>query len=272
MVERLIPKARPDDDALGADKRPSEGSEGKEQIKHIQPKAQDAEEVEKLGLMKVPRRFTFRDAKKAITEGISVIARSEHPDEATGECGVNPSKTFDKEEPLRGGTLSDFKLRMLLTDYLMRQNHRFCEINGIDIATHNESLSWSFWEKIPGVNLSVVEDNARLGRYWVMGSWKFEEEAPSGEERLRTAFDVFMVENEKLLSRSEKWPALPESLSLQMGNIIESYEKIKSHFGSQTAWVVEMQLSPTGELYFLQRHPTRSSEASPRSGSAHCAT
>lgn len=261
MTERLIPRARPDDDILGSDKRPvSEGTEGREAVKYIQPKAQDALEVERLGLMKVPRRFSYAEAKEAIAAGIQVIARSEHPDEAKGESGVNPSWTFDKKEPLRGKTESDFELSMFLSDFHMKYNRNFCEINGIDPSVHNESLSWSFWEKIPGTNLTVVEDNVVPGRYLIFGRWTYDIEGPSGKMRKMYGTRVFMVEADKINAQESIHPIPPE-LETAISEIVSDYEKVKNHFGAKTAWSMEMQLTNSGQLYFLQRHPTRAYES-----------
>src|SRR3989344_5064783 len=197
MIERLIPRARPDDDSLGADKRPSEGGEGNEEIRYIQPKAQDALEVERLGLMKVPRRFTFEEAKKALASGVMIIARSEHPDEAKGLSGVNPSFTFDNDDPITSTSEEKFRLAMIETGQYDGSAHKFCEINGVDKEKYDREISWSFWEKIPGVNVSIVQDNTVPNRFWILANWEYAEPDAGYKSgvRHRTVGQTFLVEN-----------------------------------------------------------------------------
>ena len=265
MIERLIPRARPDDDSLGADKRPSEGGEGNEEIRYIQPKAQDALEVERLGLMKVPRRFTFEEAKKALASGVMIIARSEHPDEAKGLSGVNPSFTFDNDDPITSTSEEKFRLAMIETGQYDGSAHKFCEINGVDKEKYDREISWSFWEKIPGVNVSIVQDNTVPNRFWILANWEYAEPDAGYKSGVRhsTVGQTFLVENGLLSPQIENMRdeySVPEYFASSISAMINAYDKVKDHFGRDTAWITEMQVAETGEIYFLQRHPSRKME------------
>ncbi len=226
---------------------------------HVRPKFQDAEEVERLGLMKVPKRYTYEEAKAAIAAGKEVIARSEHPGEAEGLSGINPSYVFSPENPLSADSEElDFLTWMFTNEQLMGRVDNFCKENSLDARAYKNNLTWSFWEFIPGINMSVVEDTAVKGRYNVLAEGLFER-----KDTGKSAYtqNVFTVEGDAILSVAYDFAHIPQELTEKVSEITSSYERLKRHFGSHTAWITEIQLGNDGELYFLQRHPTRPYEA-----------
>lgn len=235
----------------------------REKVKFVQPKFEDANVVEKLGLMKVPRRFSFPGAKKAVTQGLEIIARSEHPNEAMGFSGVNPSIVFGKkrDRSIPGKNLSEFILDILINDFWIKKTNRFCEMNNLNKQKYYSGLSWSFWERIPGMNMSVVEDAAVPGRFWILMDWEYEvvnEEGGTLETKKNYGHNIVMFENGRIVNQINGLHQPPQFLIDKIGEIIESYGKIKEHFGKDVSWVVEMQLNDkTGDLFFLQRHPSR---------------
>ena len=230
--------------------------------KFVQPKFEDAKEVERLNLMKVPKRFTFARAKKVIAQDIQILGRSEHPEEAKGLSGVNQTRYFGKDDRLPGETFAEFRKIMLENNPALRHTEQYWDINGIDRANYEKDLSWSFWERIPGMNLSVIQDNSLPDRYWILATWMYQVPLINDINKTRLVYgrNVLAIKGDQIQFKTNPthYDHIPPQFFAKVPEIIESYDRIKNHFDSNMAWVVEMQLSEKdGKLYFLQRHPTR---------------
>ena len=134
------------------------------------PKATIADYVERNKIL-VPRRFATLD--DALASGVPIIARSEHPQDYDGVSGLLHSPVIMPGDRIDEGQV----IKKILDAY--RNIRRYCELMGFSETQFSNEVSVSFWEKLPGANISLAADSSIPGRYHIfvfnkMGNqWKY---------------------------------------------------------------------------------------------------
>ena len=197
------------------------------------PKATIADYVEQNGIL-VPRRYSTLD--DALSSGVPIIARSEHPQDYEGASNLlnsfqMPPKVASKPEEL---------IVMLAKD--KSEIDEYCELSGVSREQFMSQVSLSFWEKINGMNITVSADSAIDGRYHILvrGTGAYYIEADNGSVK-------FFAEN-----KSRKY------LALDVEKLIDFYEKVRGlyNFDPSHCYIMEVQIAD-GKIYFLQLHRGR---------------
>ena len=219
----------------------------------LQRKDEDAALVKKNGIL-VPHIFeTFEDAKQAVLkEKRTFIARSEHPTEQEGLSGLNISPTISlkylESQGKTGRAFAKFKhadIRMFKTMAMLNALdtfcHYYCNWNDIDFYDYFSEMDYSFWEYIEGVNMYVTADPIVEGRIRIYCSWRDEDKGSTSS--------YYIFDGDVCSNRDE----VPNFITENLEKIRTMYTQIQDMFGTEMCWVVEMQISVSGDLYFLQR-------------------
>lgn len=245
----------------------------KHQTRALQRKDQDAFLATQHGI-KSPRIFsTFEEAKRfVLDEGGSIIARTEHPTEADGLSGLNYSHVITPEvvaeDAEKGGLFTNFRnFNAGQFDDAVKKWHKnfqhtrhYCRLFKIDPDEYVAKLQYSFWEYVSGFNLYMFADPVVDGRFHVFSEWPSDDE----EHADWAVYDLFEAQQPLTPGRTSP------HISIHFAQITALYAKVQTVFGNEVCWVVEMQLTKSGELYFLQRstgpqvvHPTWSLAGEP---------
>ena len=169
-----------------------------------QPKKEIADMLEARGIL-VPQRFeNLADALKVIRQGREIVVRSEHPREYASAAGLLGSYVLSADRMAKGKAFCDEKGTEIdwdnfyehfgradveddaenrifgsleTTDHVAFEDNlkklslpyvrRYCELLGLDVDKFTEGISYSYWEKIGGLNRSIVADSAIPERYHV---------------------------------------------------------------------------------------------------------
>lgn len=251
-----------------------------------QPKREIADMLESQGIL-VPQRFeNLADALEAIRQGRKIIIRSEHPREYSAAAGLLESYDLDASRIEKGktfctenGTEIDWEkfykkfggdneetatknrifgsldtadqttfeenLKKLSLPWI----RRYCEMLGIDVNEFCKGISYSYWEKIGGLNRSIVADSAIPNRYHVFSSEGYNYHNYSVVENGQTVLDEAMP--------------MTEELKAGIAEVVAFYEKIRhtDGFDPNHCPLVEFQ-THENKNYFLQYHRTRDTEFS----------
>ncbi len=249
-----------------------------------QPKKEIADMLETHGIL-VPRRFeNLADALEAIRQGREIVVRSEHPQEYASAAGLlgsyvlsadrmAKSKAFcnkkgmkidwdnfykhfgradarnDAENKIFGSletidqTIFEDNLKKLSLPYI----RRYCKLLDLDVHKFTKKISYSYWEKIGGLNRSIVADSAIPGRYHI-----FTTEGCNYH-------NYTIVDNGQVVL--DKPMAMSDELKAGLEEVIAFYERIRTTKGFNPAHcpLVEFQTAE-GQNYFLQYHRTRDME------------
>lgn len=207
--------------------------------------------------IKVPQIFgTFEDAKRfVLDEGGSIIARTEHPTEADGLSGLNYSHVITPErvtkDAAKGRLFANFRrLDAHGFDAIVKKWHEtfqhtkhYCQLFKLKPEEYVAKLQYSFWEYVTGFNIYVFADPVKPDRFHVFSQWPSDDDEHEGW----AVYDLF--EGQEILSHGATSPFIGEHFA----QITTLYKRVQEIFGNEVCWVVEMQLTRTGELYFLQR-------------------
>lgn len=144
-----------------------------------QDKVADAKFAAENGI-RIPYIYpTYADAQRAAVLGKTLIARSFHPTELQGFSGVNDSPVI--HEGARGGLFEVFHLEdetafkaavFEANLHALGRINAFCEHNKLDLDEYLKEIEYSYWEFIPGKNLTVIADPVIEGRYRIFANWK----------------------------------------------------------------------------------------------------
>lgn len=217
----------------------------------MQPKRVVGDYVESQGIL-VPRRFeTFEEAQFAARNGTPVIARSEHPDEYSGPSGLGDSSSFALDKygamkPRHYGYSEDPSLRYM---------HYALTLGIEEPSRYVAQVSESYWQVIPGINITCVADDAVEGRYHVFGH-RFKNKNDGTETMVSGA----IVEgNGDILRITRRGEEPEQQFTTHFRDIIDFYNQIRSleRFNPSHCPVMEMQLGDENQLYFLQYHRAR---------------
>lgn len=252
-----------------------------------QPKKEIADMLESRGIL-VPRRFeNLADALEAIKNGKEIVVRSEHPQEYASAAGLLDSYVITADQIARGeafcaangaeidwdnvynqsghGDEEDRALDRILgslrtTDQATFEDNlkklslpriaRYCELLGIDKDEFLQGISYSYWERVGGMNRSIVADSAIFGRYHIFTT--------SAEEE-NYFHNYYIVDNGEMVFSGPC--SMTDELEKELDATIAFYEQIRSAEGFNPSHcpLVEFQ-SHEGKNYFLQYHRTRDME------------
>lgn len=212
-----------------------------------QPKRAIADYVEQNGIL-VPRRFESFD--EALKSGAPLIIRGEHQQDYNGASNIIP--TFDltfswRAETVQGVTDYDKLKEKILADEERPLHWQYCKLMGLDKEKFKDEVSFSFWEKIHGINRAVIADSTVKGRYHIMSQ--------RGEKPFIANYSVFENGNQVKSMAS----VLPEDLKDSLADLVELYEKIRNlgRFDENHCPIMEFQTDGNGDNYFLQYHRAR---------------
>lgn len=196
------------------------------------PKATIADYVKRNGIL-VPRRFATLD--DALASGVLIIARSEHPQDYDGASGLLQSPTIKpghkiNEEQVMGKILNGgINIK------------RYCELMGANESQFVSEVSASFWEKLPGANISLAADSSVSGRYHIFVFNKM------GNEWRYVDFEY-----------NPHKKSLPKRALMTLTGAVKLYETVRKleNFDENHCPIMELQYYK-GNLFFLQYHRTR---------------
>lgn len=253
-----------------------------------QPKKEIADIIETHGIL-VPKRFSgLSDALEAIKSGKKIIVRSEHPHEYAGASGLMESYVLSAElisarknfcevngtnidwadffnhradyntryetmakivGSIETTNQADFEhsLKMMNQE---RINH-YCELLSLDANRFIKDASYSYWEKIDGINRSIIADSAVSGRYHIF----------SKDNIGHYFINYAVIDNGRLVL--DKPVAMTDDLKAGIEKDLAFYENIRQVeiFDPQHCPIIEFQTF-MGNNYFLQYHRTRNKEES----------
>lgn len=250
----------------------------------LQPKKEIADMLESRGIL-VPRRFeSLAEALEVIKQGREIVVRSEHPQEYAAAAGLLNSYVLTGERIKKGQQFCDEKgaeidwdnfykyfgrgdisddaenkifgslektnqttfeenLKKLSLPYV----RRYCKLLGIDVDKFCESISYSYWEKIGGLNRSIVADSAVTGRYHIFTTEGYK------------YHNYTIVDNGQVVLN--KPMEMTDELKAGIDEVIAFYEKIRKMegFNPEHCPLIEFQTAED-QNYFLQYHRTRDME------------
>ncbi|MDB5170975.1 MAG: hypothetical protein JWO35_669 [Candidatus Saccharibacteria bacterium] len=131
---------------------------------------------------------------------------------------------------------------------------RYADLTNRSTAELMNGASFSFWEYVPGTNVTIVADSAIDDRYHVLGNKPKRKGIPSyygWQISDESGKPIAGKENDSTLT-----PDVTQSL-------IKAYEAIRNlpRFASQHCPLLELQLDGDGKIWFLQYHRTRDFKA-----------
>lgn len=222
-----------------------------ERERPLQPKRVIGDYVESQGLL-VPQRFdTFEEAQFAAENGIPVLARSEHPHEYSGPSGLGTSSPFVESKD--GSMKPAYQDRgqdpeKLYMHYIMTSGEE-------EPVSYLSKLSESYWQSIPGINVTAIADDVVEGRYHIFGH------RPKGEPGSMPSMVVgAVVEENGDILRINRWGEDNNELSGRFKEIVDFYNHARQlgRFNLFHCPAMEIQVSDEDDkLYFLQYHRTR---------------
>ncbi len=205
-----------------------------------QPKRTIADYVEANGIL-VPKKFdTLAEAKKS---GKQILLRSEHPQDYDGASGLFKSKTLSE--------LPDTNDEKMLRSELLKVEKEiffprvYCSYLGLDLYQFLQDFSFSFWEKLDGINRAVVADSSIRGRYHIM---------TNSDDNV----SYIILENGKIALSTP----MKDYCSIgELNELVFLYERVRNldNFDSNHCPIMEFQTF-SGRHYFLQYHRARNFE------------
>jgi len=141
------------------------------------------------------------------------------------------------------------RLKVLTRDH--RPVRRYAELTGRSVAELMEGMQYTFWEYIPGKNVTVVADDAIDGRYHVMTHTVDE------NERLSHGWQTADGNGRALFEPHRHNPDLINQQATKRA--IDTYETIRNlpRFASEHCPLIELQIDHDGRVWFLQYHRAR---------------
>lgn len=235
-----------------------------------QPKLRVGEYVRSQGIL-VPR--TFSSLQAALDSGVPFIVRTESPYEYDGASGMGRSFLFDAymiEEFRRdtGKNLSISSPAPAMAQYFRDSDQdnfertlakifekRITQLAGLAKLPSRafiDSFSFSYWEYLPGINISVVADSAVSNRYHVFSSSV-------------SSWNYAVIQDGEISIQGPMYtggahPQLYEhELIGDPKTLIAFYERVRTlpAFNRKNSAIVELQAVQPGEYAFLQYHRTR---------------
>jgi len=205
-----------------------------------QPKKTIGDYVASQGIL-VPRRFdTLHEARAS---GLPILCRSEHEQEYDGVSGLLYSPPLDSlvdtndEQTLKEEAL--VKSRAYVGEHISD----YCRFLKINEEKFKAEISFSFWQKMEGINITVIADTAIKERYHIMSLGQ------GG-----AAYTIFERGKPTILHQSGPMRNTRD----QLQNLLHDYEAVRNleKFDPDTCPIMEFQ-TVGGKNYFLQYHQGR---------------
>jgi hypothetical protein len=226
-----------------------------------QPKKTIADYVEQNGIL-VPRRFMSLEEAKS--SGLPVIARSEHPLEYAHFSGLLDSPDLDRLEKETGVIRDEDEIKHRILADANKPNEKrmhlhsgyllpsFCKLAGIEPRRAIRQLSFSLWEKLPGLNQTIFADSAIKGRYHVL-EFRFPDFIDKSSPY---ASNYFVIEGGKIIRKNVNCRGFTEKTDFS--EMIALYENVRNlpNFDPNNCPIIEVQ-EVDGKNYFLQYHRGR---------------
>lgn len=208
-----------------------------------QPKAEIADYVEGEGFL-VPKRFT--SMREAVISRLPLIVRSEHPQDYDGASEILYSPTPDNSQRNLMLNISQTEYEQLITTDIADRIAIYCSTVGLKPEEFAKDISYSYWQRISGLNRIIVADNAIRNRYHIFTSDRIMGEIDN-HSIVEGGTIVFNGPKVMDLKLTESFPAL-----------IDFYEQIRHlpRFNSSHCPIIEAK-THDGKIYFLQYHRTR---------------
>ena len=128
----------------------------------------------------------------------------------------------------------------------------FCELTGYDKETFMRESAFSFWERLPGFNRSIIADSAVKGRYHIFTSKE------KGADYEDSPYFVNYSSIDQRGVQLELLDPFTDEMRIDLPNVIAFYEKVRNlpNFDPNHCPIMEFQTVGT-EHFFLQYHRTR---------------
>lgn len=229
-----------------------------------QPKKKIGDYVESMGFS-VPKRYkNLEEALAAIKQGRKVILRSEHRLEYDSFSGLLESHKIDQnilrkndkkfiQTINKGACENDALQEAKLEGMSHRLIERYLDLAGQNFDEYYDEMSFSFWEYIPGRNITIVADDAIEGRYHITSYGSIDRGGALG--------GIFNGAGEPFDSNDKFADSLSSGMSASdISRLINEYEKIRvlPRFSPTQCPIMEMQFTDDGKILFLQYHKARS--------------
>lgn len=248
-----------------------EGSDYYLQHRPLQPKREIADYVESMGVL-VPRRFS--SLSEAVASGLPIFVRSEHPQDYDGVSGLLNSFIINDKQRAAGkavverlGTEIDWKnyetifhgnrldvmhqiigqaetmpqadFEHALTKLSFKSIERYCQLMKVPIDSFIRDISYSYWEKVDGENMTVVADSAVKGGYHIL--------------KKDSRIYIVYYDGRIILNSDDR-----EYNTSDISDLVDFYERVKTlpKFNASHCPLIELE-SNAGRLYFLQYLKTR---------------
>ncbi len=217
-----------------------------------QPKKTIGKYVKQNGIL-VPTIFdTLEEARNS---GVSILLRSEHPQDYDGVSGLLRSFEYPdvhNQNFLQGCKTIEDAIKECLElskDYIIGVSSKLFPTDKQEAEFIGKS-SYSAWEKISGYgyNRTIIADSCVAGRYHIITS------------RNRKIFYSYVIVDSGKIVKQFHSP-LPEELYEGINGLITTYETIRNleKFNPKHCPIMEFQ-TYDGSDYFLQYHRTRDFE------------
>lgn len=228
------------------------------------PKQEIGEYVESYGF-KVPKRYeSLEEAMSAVQSGITVYMRSEHPREYDGfsgllrTYGLQQNRIHDRYFPhesqtfkriFQGMDFEDVEHEAKWDDIRRLPMQRYLRLSRMDEGEFYDDMAFSYWEYIPGKNITVVADDSIEERYHI---------TVFGNNN--TDGGIYLPNGQSLIEQPKEYSDHLDLLDPNArASIIDAYEQIRKlpRFSPRICPIMELQLDDNGAIWFLQYHKAR---------------
>lgn len=238
------------------------------------PKSEVAEYVESCKIL-VPRRFGGLD--DALSSGKPFVVRSEHSQDYAGVSGLLESyhittERIARERVIMGGVprqidwysgkgapemvetqiiaqlghVDQDQFEKNLTDLSQENIDKYIALTGEDFLQFYNGISYSYWERLDGINRSVVADSTIPGQYHIFSKgWDTTFGYPKGR-------GYALVQDEKIVTEASE---NLEGSAVGIAQSVDMYSTVRNldRFDNNHCPIVEIQ-SVGEQPYFLQYH------------------
>lgn len=223
-----------------------------------QPKRTIADYVESWGIT-VPKRFdSLSEARRSHKP---VFIRSEHPLEYSEISGLLDSFPLSYVRGVKDESeLKEYAMNSKISGRSGSTNKYFigptllfnyCSLLNLDFNKIAQQFSFSFWEKLKGINRTIVADSSIIGRYHIQEMYR-----NNAAEDKSFTFNYFVVEDGNIIYKMiRSWNFEQRD---DYKEIIELYEDVRNlpRFDPDNCPMIEV-MTIRDKNYFLQYHRGR---------------
>lgn len=127
---------------------------------------------------------------------------------------------------------------------------RYADLTGRNVPELMDEAGFSFWEYIPGTNVTIVADSAIDDRYHVMANTPKRKGIPS-----YYGWQITDEHGNSSAGKDNDNTLTPDVTA----NLIQTYESIRNlpRFAAENCPIMELQMDDSGQVWFLQYHRAR---------------